>query len=128
MRSNATPNDRIEMNAHSGSETAVEWYSVRCVFRSLSVAPKRKQYVFEERIMLWQADSPDAAVAKSEAEAARHAEATDSEYLGIAQACRLRDDEIADGTEVFSLMRESDYSPPVYVDVYFDDGFERQQT
>jgi hypothetical protein len=112
-------------NAHTRAGVQVGWYSVRCVFQSKSTAPKRKNSVFEERIMLWRADSPAAAKAKAKAEASRYAKATDSEYLGIAQAYRLPDDEIAEGAEVFSLMRESDYSPPVYVDVYFDDGFER---
>lgn len=43
---------------------------------------------YEERIMLWQADSAEIAIALAEAEANEYAETLESEYAGLAQSYR----------------------------------------
>ena len=77
---------------------------------------------------MWRAGSFEEAVARAEAEAAEYAsvvaEAPD-EYLGLAQAYRLVDGP-GDGTEVFSLVRESELGARAYLGRFFDTGAERQ--
>ena len=73
----------------------------------------------------------------AEAEANEYAQAQRFAYLGLAQAFSMLGDEVVDGhvtgastitegTEVFSLIRESDLQPPQYLDSFFDTGRERQ--
>jgi hypothetical protein len=107
-------------------ETGSAWYGVRCIFRCGRPPTGR---MFEERITLWQADSFDDAIERAEAEAREYAATiTDSPdaYLGLAQVYRLTDVP-GDGTEVFSLLRESKRKPKAYLNRFFDTGKERQQ-
>ncbi|MEK8108219.1 hypothetical protein NKG94_31080 [Micromonospora sp. M12] len=66
--------------------------------------------MYEERVTLWCATSCDAAVALAEAEASEYAEGIDRVCLGFAQVYYLFD-EPGHGTEVYSLMRDSDLPP-----------------
>jgi hypothetical protein len=95
------------------------WYSVRCVIR---FPPDS----YEERITLWEAGSSEAAIDSAELDVADYVDALDGEYVGLAQAFLLPDVP-SDGTEVFSLMRESNLPPKDYVDKFFDTGRERQR-
>lgn len=101
------------------------WYSVRCVFQlnEFSESP------YEERITLWRADDFDTAIELAEAEALDYIEDTTSTYLGLAQCFYLGDDiqQIHSGTEVYSLMRDSQLSPDQYLDTFFDTGTEHQR-
>jgi hypothetical protein len=83
--------------------------------------------LFEERITLWKASSFEDAISKAEEEANEYSANTNCKYLRLSQAYELFDDSISEGTEVFSLMRDSDYSAKRYVDTYFDNGKERQR-
>ena len=104
------------------------WFAVRCVFRTAWIGdgPNPDEQLYEERITLWQASSPEEAIALAEQEAAEYAE-DDDEYLELAQAFELYDDP-GHGAEVFSLMRTSRLEPDAYLDSFFDTGTERQQT
>lgn len=108
---------------------ALEWYAVRCVFRSawLETADHLPpdEHLYEERITLWQATSTEEAIALAEAEAIEYAD-EDDEYLELAQAYKLVD-ELGQGAEVFSLMRSSSLDPDDYLDAHFDTGTERAQ-
>jgi hypothetical protein len=97
-----------------------QWYSVRCVFRSVSDAGS----IYEERLTLWQAGNLDQAIALAEEEAAVYAQKESLEHLGLAQAFELAGAP-STGVEVFSLMRESDLDPDDYLDQFFDTGRER---
>ncbi|MCU1603035.1 MAG: putative integral rane protein, partial [Frankiales bacterium] len=48
------------------------WFAVRCVFRTawLGDGPQPEEQLYEERITLWQASSPEEAIALAEQEAA----------------------------------------------------------
>ncbi|MEU9342818.1 hypothetical protein AB0D74_16580 [Streptomyces sp. NPDC048278] len=95
------------------------WYGVRCVFRHRALG------VYEERVTLWTAGSPDEAIDRAEAEAAEYCEALDEvEYAGFAEAFRA-DGVPGEGAEVFSLMRESGLPPGEYVRRFFATGDER---
>lgn len=99
----------------------MDWYAVRCVFRTAS-----GDGLFEERVTLWRADSFDAAVERAEEEAGRYAADLSMRYLGLAQAYRLAD-QPGDGAEVFSLLRMIDLDDKAYLDTFFDTGTERQR-
>jgi len=98
----------------------LSWYGVRCIFKW------RDRPAYEERVTVWRAMSFEAAIERAEAEAKQYAAATDFEYLGLAQAFGLKADQIADGSEVFSLIRTSPLAPDEYINRFFDTGSERQ--
>lgn len=82
---------------------------------------------YEERITIWQASTIDEAIRMAEAEAEQYAGITGEPvdvYLGLAQAYDLADPP-GHGTEVFSLMRDSQLDPGQYLDQFFDTGFEK---
>ncbi|WP_267420304.1 MULTISPECIES: hypothetical protein [unclassified Curtobacterium] len=94
------------------------WFGVRCVFR-------HGGSTYEERIVIVLAADFDHAIAKAEDDAAEYADDVNAEYVGLAQAFALFDD-LGDGSEVFSLMRDSDLTPDEYLTAFFDTGDERQ--
>jgi hypothetical protein len=108
------------------------WYSVRCVFRSLSGSRwgppdlASGESAYEERVTLWRTESADVAIERAEEEAHRYAADTDSEYLGIAQSYRMAD-EPGEGAEVFVLVRRSILEADPYLDAFFDTGSEFEQ-
>lgn len=97
---------------------ASTWFGVRCVFR-------HGENTYEERIVIVLAADFAGAIAKAEVEAAAYADDVDAAYLGLAQAYALFDD-LGDGAEVFSLMRDSDLAPDEYLDAFFSTGEERE--
>lgn len=103
------------------------WYAVRSILRTDDPDVVGRS-LFEERITLWRADSFESAIELAKREAAVQAEAVDSQCLDFAQAFQLFDEEIASGTEVFSLIRISSLAPDSYLDRFFDTGAEVQQT
>ncbi|GAA3002352.1 hypothetical protein [Streptosporangium longisporum] len=98
-----------------------EWYGVRCLFRWGA------RNTYEERITLWRADSAEAAILLAEREAAEYADGQGFEYLHLAQSFKIFDAAIGQGTEVFSLLRDSDLDPDAYLTALFDTGSERQR-
>jgi hypothetical protein len=105
------------------------WFAVRCVFAVGPVGDDGVQ-TYEERITLWRAEGFDAAIALAEAEAAEYAAVIEERpdvYLGLAQCYELAD-EVGNGAEVFSLMRDSRLPPSDYLNAFFDSGDERQET
>ncbi len=108
-------------------KTEPSWYSVRCVF-AVGWPPEAIGETYEERITIWRASSAEEAVERAEAEALDYAgsiEESPSTYMGLAQCYRLSD-QLSDGAEVFSLMRDSKLEPEEYLDTFFDVGTERQ--
>ncbi|MER6535795.1 hypothetical protein ABT215_18710 [Streptomyces sp900105755] len=95
------------------------WYGVRCVFRH------RVLGVYEERVTLWTARSPDEAIGRAESEAIEYCEALDDvEYVRFVESFRI-DGSPGEGAEVFSLMRESGLPPGEYVRRFLATGDER---
>jgi hypothetical protein len=103
------------------------WYSVRCLFQHRTDSGDPAPY--EERILLWEAPTAEAAIALAEDEAAEYADDVDADYLGLAQSFFLGSDisAVGSGTEVYSLIRASDRSPDDYLDTFFDTGTEYQR-
>ena len=100
------------------------WYGVRCVFRWSWTDRGSRPY--EERITLWRAASPAQAIELASREARDYARDNRFEHLDFAQAFALAEDRITQGTEIFSLLRDSELKPDAYLDTFFDTGGEHQ--
>lgn len=102
-------------------------YTVRMVIRWARRPDQEKKFLYEERITAWNTDSLESAIDEAEKEAREYAE-EGSEVLDLFQGYWLFDTvgSIPQGTEVFSLLRESDLEPSDYLDSFFDTGTERQ--
>jgi hypothetical protein len=97
------------------------WYSVRCIFFWRQHAGRP----YEERITLWLADSHEQAIELAEQDAREYARTCGFDYLELAQSYKTDIEEgIENGTEVFSLLRDSELEPDDYLDRYFDSGAE----
>jgi hypothetical protein len=96
------------------------WYGVRCIFK------RRDGPHFEERITVWRAESFELAIERAEAEAIGYQDVSESDYLRIAQAYELVGG-VTDGSEVFSLMRDSPLAQDEYIVRFFSTGMERQR-
>lgn len=102
-------------------------YTVRMVIQWVPRPDQEKKFLYEERITAWNTDSLDAAIDEAEKEASEYAE-EGSQVLDLFQGYWLFDEVnlIPQGTEVFSLLRESDLEPSDYLDSFFDTGTEHQ--
>lgn len=102
-------------------------YTVRTVIRWVPRSDQQKKFVYEERITAWNSDTIEAAIDEAEKEAREYAD-EGAEALDLFQGYWLFDeiDVLRQGTEVFSLLRESDLEPSDYLDAFFDTGTEHQ--
>ncbi|MEV0399966.1 hypothetical protein [Actinoallomurus sp. NPDC050550] len=97
------------------------WFGVRCVFLDANNG------IYEERVTLWRAAGFAEAIALAEAEALEYAAIFDNvRYLELAQAYSIGEEEPGHGSEVFSLMRDSDLGEEEYLDRFFVTGDERE--
>lgn len=103
-------------------------YSVRSVIQWAPRPGQRKRFVYEERITLWNAASLEAAIDDAEAETLAYSTKEGFQSLELFQGYWLLDalKDFPQGTEVFSLLRESDLLPEAYLDAFFDVGEEHQ--
>jgi len=99
------------------------WYSVRTIIRFPHLGP-----TYEERVTLWRASSFDEAIVRAEEEGLDYCRDLDAEWCGLVQAFLIGVEPLEAGSEVFSLMRDSDLDADAYVDSFFDTGAERQRT
>lgn len=97
------------------------WYSVRSHYVSPARSGKRWMKTYEERIVLFEADNAADAIRQAEIEAAEYVEDIDAEVLPFFQSFMLFD-EIGQGAEIYSMMRDSRRRPDNYLDRYFDTG------
>lgn len=102
-------------------------YTVRTVIRLAPRPDQTRKFLYEERITAWNAESLDAAIAEAEKEAIKYAD-DGAEALVLYQGYWLFDEigSIPQGSEVFSLLRQSDLEPSKYLDAFFDSGEEQQ--
>ena len=104
------------------------WYSAKCIFQHATLSTSETEIVYEERIVLLRAESLDEALRLAEAEAQRYTAGNDEiRYCNFASVFHLFEDQIGDGAEVYSLMRQSPLSQSQYIDRYYDAGTERVQ-
>lgn len=102
-------------------------YTVRSIVRWAPRPDQEKAFIYEERITAWKADSLGDAIELAEAEVKKYAEKEGFFALDLFQAHWLFDEInlIPQGTEIFSLLRESDLEAEAYLDAFFDTGTER---
>ena len=102
-------------------------YSVRTVIRWAPRSDQKKKFIYEERITAWNCESIEDAIDLAEKEVKEYAD-EGAETLDLFQGYWLFDeiDLIPQGTEVFSLLRDSDLESCVYLDTFFDLGAEHQ--
>ncbi len=100
------------------------WYAVRSFYR-FDPPDGEGQGVYEERVVIFDADDVDAVMAMAEQEADEYADTVGAESLDCFQSFVLAD-QPGQGAEVFSLMRNSDLDASAYLDRFFDTGDERQ--
>ena len=106
------------------TDEELEWFGVRCVFAWSGWDGEP----YEERITLWRARSLDHAIELAEQEAEGYAVDVGAQYLHLSQAYAIGEaSEIGSGTEVFSLLRDSDLAPDDYLDAFFSTGGEHIQ-
>ncbi len=105
----------------------VGWMAVRTVIGTPWQEDGTRAY--EERITVWQVDTFEEAIGRARDEANSYAKQWDpaADVLDLQQVVRIFD-QPADGTEVFSLVRDSALRPAEYLNRYFDSGQERIQS
>jgi hypothetical protein len=105
-----------------------KWYAAKTIYKSHIVEDGTAKTVFEERVVLFRATDLDDTIAQAESEAAEYCRVTSGmEYLGFVDAYYIGVETIGHGTEVYSLMRDSNLSNKDYLDHFYDDGKERRQ-
>ena len=104
-----------------------EWYGAKTVFKHTRMIGENACCVFEERVVVFLANDFDHAITKAETEAAKYCSNLDDSamYLGFVDVYNLAEENINDGVEVYSLMRESNLSDKDYLDSFYDTGKER---
>ena len=101
------------------------WFAGRSVFRVRKKEDGREKTIFEERIILVWATEFEEACAKVKAEAKAYQNANPgSELLDHIVVYCAQEEQIADGVEIWSILREADLSAADYVDHYH--GAERE--
>ncbi len=104
----------------------MEWFGAKTLYEHTDRQEADGSNLFEERIVLILADNFDDAILKSEVEGNDYAyDDSGIKYLGYVNVFKLFDSEIADKTEVFSLMRSSQLKSNEYINTFFDTGKER---
>lgn len=100
-------------------------YSVRQIFQWRPSRDQKMKHVYEERITMWRAKSLEHAINKAEAGAQEYAKLNRFKFCGQSQAFEPFEDlNVPQGTEVFSLLRDSDLPPRRYIRVFFATGAE----
>ena len=96
------------------------WFGAKTLYRWPDRAG-REGYVYEERVVILRARDQDDAIARAEEEAARYVKAVDEgmEYMGSVNVYEMFDD-VADGAEVFSLLRSTRLDPEAFLERYHD--------
>jgi hypothetical protein len=108
-------------NRPSVSGGGLEWYGVRCLFWWVDWEDRP----FEERITLWQAISADHAVELAEQEAREYEHDSGIDYLEFSQVYSCGEGaNVREGMVAFSLLRDSDLSPDLYIATFFNTGRE----
>ena len=103
------------------------WYGAKCIFLHTGIESSPAQ-VYEERVILVRAESLDDAITRAEVMAEEYAHDLDGcSYTGFVDVFHIYDENVGEGTEVYSLMRTSDLGKDEYLNRFYDTGTERTQ-
>jgi hypothetical protein len=124
MRRPATSRLLVRIGGPTNDEP---WYGAKCIFLHTG-SESRPEQVYEERVILLRAESLDDAVARAEVMAGEYASDLEGcSYLGFVDVFHIFDENVGDGTEVYSLMRASELGRDEYLNRFHDSGTERTQ-
>lgn len=104
--------------------TKRNWYGARTLYDSYPDKQSETK-IYEERIVVLQATSFDEAIQRAEKEAKTYANEAQMKYLGFVNVYQIADESIENGSEVYSLMRESKLTPSKYIDTFYETGSEK---
>jgi hypothetical protein len=94
------------------------WYSAQVIFLHSGTHHGPKQ-TYEERITLVRADNFDDAIERAEKEAEEYCRDLDGcKYVGYVNVFHIYDENLRDGTEIFSNMQKSDLNSKEYLDLH----------
>ncbi|MBU2985186.1 DUF4288 domain-containing protein [Saccharophagus degradans] len=103
------------------------FYAAKCLYRHDQLEPiESKSFVYEERIILIQADDFDSAMKKAEKEAREYAD-SGTVYLEYLNVFHLYEYILHNGSELYSEMRSSDLESDEYISKFYDTGCEHSQ-
>ena len=103
------------------------WYGAKCVFLHTQI-DSCPGAVYEERVILVKANAVDEAIERAESLAKEYANDLEGcSYTGFVDVFHIYDENIGDGSEVYSLMRTSDVAQNDYLNQFYDTGRERTQ-
>lgn len=103
-------------------------YSCRTVYRHSFKENGLAKRAFEERIVLIQARDFQAALIQAEKEARQYSrQLKGCTYLGHVAACIIDDIPLKHGSEIYSLIRDSDLADKTYLRRFIETGTERQE-
>ncbi len=106
--------------------TGEPWYGVRLVYQHNRLSG----HAYEERILIVRAKSAEAAIEMAEAISVQEYEDESTVRLEYAMTFNIFDCDgpcLPPGTEVFSLIRDSDLTPDEYLNRFHTTGAERSQ-
>ncbi|MEZ6092920.1 MAG: hypothetical protein R3C03_01595 [Pirellulaceae bacterium] len=95
------------------------WFGVRLLYRHLRATGQ----TFEERILIIRSPTAEDAIEATEKLSIQDYEHETTERLGYAMTFNIFDcngPSLPNGSEVFSLIRDSDLTPAVYLDRFYD--------
>jgi len=99
-----------------------EWFGAKTLYEHIGLAgPKSKKKVYEERVVVFRARDENEAMALAEEEARKYvANLKSTRYLGYVMLYITMENVIRSGTEVYSLMRQTDLNPRAFQARYHD--------
>ena len=90
------------------------WYTVKCLFYHPTRRSAGDDFLYEERVTLWRAESFQEAHGLAEEEARQYAEEAKCVFVKSTDSFHLFDQEVGSGVEVYSAMRGSNLRPDYY--------------
>ena len=90
------------------------WYTVKCLFHHPDLNHPGDDFLYEERLTLWKAESFEEAHRMAEEEARRYASENNCVFVKSTDSFHLFEEEIVAGGEIYSTMRGSNLQPDAY--------------
>jgi hypothetical protein len=98
-----------------------QWYSVRSIFKLSGSSDGQRPPLFEERVVILRAASPEQALEKGRAEAKRYSQGeTQPRMLAHIVVFSILEEELAEGEEVWSCLRKIEISDEEFLDRIYE--------
>jgi hypothetical protein len=105
-----------------------EWFAAKTVCKHQTEEDGAAKTVYEERVVLLAAVDFSDALIKGEQEARQYCDSIEcASYTGYINVYQLSEEAVGHGTEIFSLLRDSELSETDYLDRFIDTGRERSR-